>query len=172
MNEKFELMMPSGDKVEIDTDKLFNIDETNLTREYAKQAALYAYYGKLYNDADRAFMRAEASKDALYAELDIAYREELKDEKTTEGKIKSMVITDEQYTKSVNNVIYCQYRRNTLRTILDALKMRADMMISMGAHLRAEYDQTGMTMKYESSIDNMKKALRKDVTKDIEGSKV
>jgi len=161
MGRKIELIMPHSDKEIIDLDELFNIDETNLTKEYAKQASLYAYYGTLYNQADRSLMEHEAKKDSTYAELDLSYRDELKDEKTTEGRIKSMVLTDNGYKKELIRLEYATYRKNVLRTIMDALKMRADMMISMGAHLRAEYDQTGMNVRYDSSMDKAKEILHK-----------
>jgi len=161
MGRTFELNMPHGDKIDIDTDKLFDIDETNLTKEYAKQASLYAYYGTLYNEADRALMKSDAYKDSLYAELDLEYRKELQDEKATEGRIKSMVISDADYEKSVTQVTYCTYRKGVLKTIMDALKMRADMLVSMGAHLRAEYDQTGMVIRNTANIAEVREKLRK-----------
>jgi hypothetical protein len=40
--------------------------------------------------------------------------------------------------------------------------MRADMLISMGAHLRQEYDMTGMTIREQSmdkQLENVKKAI-------------
>lgn len=161
MARMIEVVMPGKEKKIIDLDELFDIDETNLTKEYAKQASTYAYYGTLYNIADRSVMEMDAKKDSTYAEIELAYRDELKEDKPTEGRIKSMVLTDEGYAEVLGKYAFAVYRKNTLKTIMDALKMRADMMISMGAHLRAEYDQTGMNMKYDSSVKDLREKLGK-----------
>jgi len=161
MARVIEVVMPGKEKKIIDLDELFDIDETNLTKEYAKQASTYAYHGTLYNIADRAVMEMDAKKESTYAELDLAYRDELKDEKTTEGRIRSMVLTDEGYAEVLEKYAFAVYRKNTLKTIMDALKMRADMMISMGAHLRSEYDQTGMNMKYDTTVRDLREKIGK-----------
>jgi len=161
MGRTIEIVMPGKEKILVDLDKLFDIDETNLTKEYAKQASTYAYYGSLYNIADKSVMEMDAKKDSTYAELDLAYRDELKDDKPTEGRIKSMVLTDEGYSEVLDKYSNAVHRRNTLRTLMDALKMRADMMISMGAHLRYEYDQTGMNIRYETSVKDLREKIGK-----------
>jgi hypothetical protein len=164
MGRVIEVMFPGDEKVIINLDELLEIHEENLISEYAKQASFYAYYGTLYNRADRSVMELDAKKESLYAEIELDYREEYKDEKTTEGKIKSLVLTDESYAKQLTKYNYAIYRKGIMRTLMDALKMRADMLVSMGAHLRAEYEQTGMNMKrdkfledFEASLDKIKK---------------
>jgi hypothetical protein len=70
-------------------------------------------------------------------------------------------LTDEGYAEVLEKYAFAVYRKNTLKTIMDALKMRADMMISMGAHLRSEYDQTGMNMKYDTTVRDLREKIGK-----------
>ena len=167
MAKVIEVIFPGKEKVLINIDELLEIHEENLVAEYAKQASLYAYHGTLYNRADKSVMELEAAKDSSYAELDLAYREDLKDEKTTETKIKSMVLTDKGYDEILGKLNYAIYRKGIMRTLMDALKMRADMLVSMGAHLRAEFEQTGMSLKADKWLKDFEESLDKIKNKQV-----
>ena len=136
-------------------DDIFNIDETNISKEFAQQASVYAFFATLAALAERKAADADFLKDQEYAQADQACREELDEGsiKYTEAVIKSMVLTDAGYTKRVKNHVIMEYDYKLLKAIAEALKQRADMLISLGAYLRHEMDQTSMNIK-RSQVDN------------------
>lgn len=144
---------------------LFNIDETDLTREYSRQASIYASIAVAAADAEREAALADLRVDQSYAEGDTYYRDELTAEgkKFTEATIKSMVMTDAEYIDACNALVDAKHRHRILRAAVDAAAQRADMLISMGAHLRAELSMTNMTLnekRYNDNVEQMKANLR------------
>lgn len=152
------------EEIIVDLEKIFSIDETNLTQEYAQQAALYGRFAYLLAKADYENSMASSYKDREYARCDLEAREYYDSQgmKSTEGLIKSKVLTMEDYEVSVDEADDAYGSYKVLRAIVDALKMKADMLVSLGAHLRAEYSQTGMNIReYDANIDKVKEALKK-----------
>ena len=71
---------------------------------------------------------------------------------------------DADYQKASDEQRDSAHNVAVLKAVVNALKMRADMLISMGAHLRQEYDMTGMTIREQSmdkQLENVKKAMNR-----------
>lgn len=155
-----------GDKLEIDIDDLFRINEDDLTSEFAKQASLYARFGVLAAKAEWGSSKSSAAKDQEYALADLHYRDSMEEEgkKYTEGLIRSLVLSDEVYSIAIEADNQANYAYRVMRAISSALEQRANMLISLGAFVRQEMSQTDMNIrhkKYDDAIEETKKRLRK-----------
>ena len=155
----------NGVKKVIDIGNLFDINEDNLTKEFATQASLYAYFATLQAEAERLQAKAEMKKDQEYAKSDEYWRAYLdkREKKYTEAVIKSNVIRDEDYDKANNALINITYDLNVIKAIVRALQMRAEMLISLGAHLRQEYSMTGMSVN--KAFDEATRAVKEKLSK-------
>lgn len=138
-------------------DDLFRIEEANLVTEYANQAATYAHFSTLVAQAEFEAAQAENLKDMEYAAADENWRKSLQEigEKFTEASVRSLVLQDAEYQKCVEKALETQRNFKVLRALARALEQRADMLVSMGAHLRAEMGMTGMSLKEKELQDNM-----------------
>lgn len=155
-------LVVGGEEVVIDLAELFTIDETNLSQELAKQAALYAYFAAIGAEAERGMLRASAKKEEEYSVCDEYYR--ATEKSYTEGSIKAKVGSDEDYLARVEEEIDAKYAYRVMRAISTALEQRSSMLISLGAYLRHEMDMTNMSIrerKYDSAVDEAKSTIRK-----------
>jgi hypothetical protein len=154
-----------GVQKSVDISELFDIDENNLTAEFAHQASLYAFFATIQADAERELAHTALEKEQEYASADEYHRRSLekKEQKYTEAVIRSLVMRDEDYEKAYNAYALAQQEVDILKAIVRALQMRAEMLISLGAQLRQEYSMTGMNVRdnaYKAAIDDAKKALK------------
>lgn len=144
---------------------LLEINESDLASEFAQQAALYGWVGHLTAEAEYRASVAKHKTEIEYASADdnIRFKADVHNEKITEAKVKAAIDLDEQYIEAKEDENRCWKEYKVLRSLSDALKMRADMLISMGAHLRAERDMTGMkinTDKWDKTVEELKNAIR------------
>lgn len=122
------------------------VNESNLSADYSGQAARVAYLGMKVAQAEAAWLEAKNYTQQLYAEIDLDLRQEFDDaqKKYTEAVIRNNVLLDDEYIEAeqAENKAYEQYK--ILRALVDALRDRTQMLISLGADLRQEYEATGM----------------------------
>jgi len=140
------------------------------------QAGLYAYFAVQMAYAEYSHAKAIAAKEQEYAAADEAYRDELAKEfavagkKLTEAVVKAAVIQDEDYQNVLSEEDVAKLNYRLLRTICNALEMRATMLQSVGAHLRHELDMDGMNIRdrhYQSTISDVKKAITNSKQKQV-----
>lgn len=143
-NKSTGLVIRHGD-VQINVGDLLNVDVDDLSNEYAQQASVYAWIANLVAEADYALSSAKHARELEYAQAYEYYRGELSASggKPTEATIGAAITMDDAYSSSRNRELECERTYKMLRALLDALKMRADMLVSLGAHLRAELNMTG-----------------------------
>lgn len=148
---------------------LLNIDSSNLSQEYATQAARYGFFATELAKLDRRVKQLELERDAEYANADLEYRKQLtiQGTKYTETTIRSMVLTDDGYCKAEESLRDSIQERDSIKALVKALEMRAEMLISLGAMMRQEYQMTGMTIKDEvqDNISKLKEQARARGTK-------
>jgi hypothetical protein len=164
--EGTKITFNDGTKVKtVNIADIFRIDDAELTKEFANQASLYAYFATLATKAEFDSSLIELGQDQEYAQADGAYREEFEKDgrKYTEAVIKSMILTDENYIKLSESALGAKYDYKLLKAICTALEQRANMLISMGAYMRHEMDQTAMNIKQramDGAADEVKSAIR------------
>jgi hypothetical protein len=153
-------------KKTFDIGKLFLIDEDNLTREFVQQAAFYAFFSVLIATAERNVAKRDLLKDQEYSAADESYRKELTDkaEKYTETVIKSMVLRDEDYQTTMEELESARYDLNLLKAITRAYEHKGNMLQSLGSHLRHEYSMMGMHVNEAEVVDAVK-AVKENITK-------
>lgn len=142
--------VPDGDKFKtFYLEDLFIIDETSLTKEFANQSALYAYFSALSARLEYNLSLISTAKEQSYAEADEYYRAKARhnDEKTTETQIKSQVIRDEEYSKYCDSEAEARRDYKIVQGILRALEQRANMLVSLGSQIRHEANMDGMYLK-------------------------
>lgn len=128
---------------------LLAIDPANLSEEYSQQAAIYGYIGTLCGQAESDYNNAKTQREALYADVEMTVRRALAAQpevKSTEGLVKSMVVTDAEYLDGVDLENRALGAWKKLRALTDALKQRGEMLVSLGATLRQEYTMTNLSM--------------------------
>ncbi len=128
-----------------------SIDATRINEEFTRLPGDVAYLSELYSQANRAHLVAKAEFEFLEAQRAIYHREVAQDtgRKATEGSIREAVVTDPEYQAGRLRVVEAEAEKQACRGRLDAVMAKKDMLVSLGATLRAElFGTTG------SSINN------------------
>lgn len=143
-------------EVEIDLDAVLEMGE-DISGEFSRQAANYAYIATLAAKAALLEMEANHQKDVSYAETykSVRKRLSLSGEKFTEAVITAEIESADEYRDAVSTQTFYKGQNLLMKALTRAMEMKADMLISKGAHLRAELSQTDM------HINTAKEALRK-----------
>lgn len=166
--EGLKITLADGTKQrEFSLKEIFDIDDSNLTKEFAGQSAMYAYFAAMQAKSDYGASQISFALEQEQAEADAAARMEMEKDgrKYTEAVIKGMISLDDECTKLNESLIGQKYETKLLKAICDALEMRANMLISMGSHIRHEMDQTGISIKerqFKDSLENVKKVTSKN----------
>jgi carboxypeptidase C (cathepsin A) len=162
------VMGPDGKRAAYNAIELLNVNGEALSEEYMQQAALYGHFAVLTSMAEDYRNRADFDKDVEYARTDSAVREAaaVNDQKMTEPQVKACITTDAEYIAKQAAYFEAEYQFKLLKAITDALKQRADMLISLGSQMRKEMDMTGMNIRsnevhdLDQSISDVKSIMR------------
>lgn len=121
-------------------DDLF-VNRTDLNNEFIRHPERFAFYATCYEIAANRENQYKVALDRLYASLDHEKRGELKVAgiKPTEKMVENSVITDDRYTAVQNEYIQAQRDAAVLKTAMQAMQHRRDMLIQLGSAARAEF---------------------------------
>lgn len=145
---KYEVDLGDGEaKVALDVDAMLYIGQ-DLSAEFTNQASTYAYVATLGAMAEAMWLESKKELERTYAEMDKDVRRDLitSGEKITEGKVKEEIKTRRGYHEALLEELDFREQHLIMQALVRAFDMRAQMLISLGAHLRAEAQQTGMTI--------------------------
>lgn len=117
--------------------QVVQIDPLLLKDEFAKLPGQLAHYNELFAQALRKYLRAERRRKETFARLYLEKRESA-EEKLSEGMIKAMVESDEEYEQACLHEIDTEVDKAKLWGICEAIRAKKDALISIGAHVRAE----------------------------------
>lgn len=141
-----------------------DIDIDDLTSSFMDQPGKFAWWAVLASQA-RAIARRrqnefENYKDyinkTLQSKLDQEVREmlEMDGEKITESKVEKMIFGHKEYKEAQEKLKDLKYQHieaeadaNLLESARYAMEQRKDMLISLGAHLRADGSNTELALK-------------------------
>lgn len=125
------------------------VDETNIGEAFATQSGRYFYAAALAGQAEALYNEAKNNCERVYADTELAYRDELATSgvKTTEAMIKAYVVGDKTYIKAQTDENNALRDWKIMKAFADGLRQRGEMLISLGAHMRAEMDMTNMNLK-------------------------
>jgi hypothetical protein len=161
---KIKVRMQTGGYKEFDVLDLFAINPDDLSAEMAKQAAIFGFFSVVAVAAEDVSNKASFTKDQEEASADLDTRASLNKDgvKFTEAAVKAMVATDVSYNKYCEMELKTRYDFKLLKAIVAALEQRASMLISLGAMMRSELDQTNMHIKERAlngAVDQAKATL-------------
>ena len=150
--------------IELDLDAIVPITD-DLTTEFKEQPSLYAYIAILAARAEALLLDAKSYKEELYAKTDKEVRKDLSlaGEKITEPRVKQEIQLCRGYVEAIEYEIEIHEQYLIMKALTRTMDMRAQMLISLGAHLRTEAEQTGMLINQtKKAIEDIRK-VRKPV---------
>lgn len=160
---KYEVEVGQGPVI-LDLDELLLIsDETS--EEFKRQPSLYAYVAMLAARAEAVWLDAKRQLEDAEATCSKKVRKLLSssDEKVTEEKVRVEIKLQKVYSDAVEYELAVHEQFLILRVLSNSMDMRAQMLISLGAQLRAEANQTGMLIKdTKVKLDAIKKRSKVD----------
>lgn len=163
-------------------DDLF-IDEDNINESFINQPALYAWWATVAAQAraiaDHTKLDVERQeeyiKKTLMGELDTKVRQELdmNGEKITESKVTNAIYASDEYKEATEELFTLKEKylndsetAITLEIARDAMNQRKDALISLGAQLRNESDNSDLSIRKQAAKDivagsKSRKAIKK-----------
>jgi len=153
----FDVELTINDKP-VNVREMLDVNQDDLSNEFAAQASRYAYVAVMAAQAEWAMNEA---KDAVKQEEATAFMEAKKlvgdNGKTiTDGQAEQMVKIDEVCVELHQKQNEAEYKFKVLQALAKSFEQRADMLQSLGAKARAEYDMTAMKM---SEIPSSRKTV-------------
>lgn len=156
--------------VSVFTDELANfeddlhIDGNDINQAYCDQPALYAYWATLATKAKNLYERKKFEvekqenyiKKTLIGELDSKVRMnlEMDGEKITESRVANCIYIDSEYVLAVDEynklkeeLLDLQSSLSVLEVARESMNQRKDMLISLGAQLRQESNNSEVYIK-------------------------
>jgi len=120
--------------------KCVRIDPLDLQAEYVRISADLAYWNDRYADALRSYLMSKVDLRVLEAQLEPITRQALIDTngKTTEAQVKAALEGDERIVDANRALVEAEVEKNRLYGTLDAIRSKKEMLVSLGAHVRAE----------------------------------
>lgn len=111
-----------------------------LNEEFVRVGADLAYWNEQFSRASRRFLHTKMALEQTEARLSIQIREALNGggARVTEAMIVSRVITDDVYTEVRLGHVEAEAEKVRLYGVLDAIRTKRDMLVSIGAQMRAE----------------------------------
>lgn len=162
----------------LDLNQELLIDIDNITQSYIDQPSKYAWWATLASRArakvDDLKLRVEIQEDflkkTLKGELDAKFRKqlELEGEKITEGKVENRIYSSEEYNAEKEKLF--EIRAHLLKATEDAVALeiardsfnqRKDMLISLGAQLRSDFENNSDLSINKKQVSDMYRNKRK-----------
>lgn len=119
-----------------------DIDPLRINDEYIRIPGDLAYWNQQYADALRVFLQAKVDLGTIRAKLQPAIRQALlvAGGKTTESQVEAAIDSNQTYIDAQNALIDAEVAKNEQYGKLDAIRSKKEMLVSLGAQLRAELE--------------------------------
>ncbi|MEM1660828.1 MAG: hypothetical protein QXR17_06800 [Candidatus Bathyarchaeia archaeon] len=119
-----------------------NINEEQIKEELLTHSKKYAWIVVLYEKAKIKRERLQFSVDVKYAELYRKYRES-SNGKLTEKHIESIIYTDEDYKRLVEELMRAKEEELLLKALVSAGEHKKDMLVSYVSLVKEEMKSLG-----------------------------
>jgi hypothetical protein len=118
-----------------------------IQEEFVRVPADLAYWGEQYSVAVSDHLHAKNARETTHARLMVEKRAaaQVTGGKLTVGDLEAAVATDPTYQEVVVAEIEAEARKAAMRTRVDAVHAKKEMLISLGAQLRAEMGADPLT---------------------------
>lgn len=114
-----------------------SIDRRQLGGEFIELSGHLAYWGDRYADAQVAKLRAEMGAKKLRRRIYLQLRS-VKEKGDTETSLDARVETDPMVDEADELVLLRTAASLKLRSLVESIRTKGDMLVSLGAHQRAE----------------------------------
>lgn len=145
------------DGMEVTMRELFEVFADDLSSEYAKQAPRLAWLGVLEARAEANFVAAKNAREREYAKAQRYYRTPGKtpnDIKVTDAAVDALCKTDIGYVEALDKEADALEYHKIVKALSYAMRQRGDMLVSLGATQRSEFDSTAM------HVNRLRRTLR------------
>jgi hypothetical protein len=131
-----------------------NIDKTDLDEEIVKQPALYSYYAERQAEADQKVKDQKLALEVFEAALDRQIRDKAlaKREKLTEQQVVMRMKNSDAWINHRKKVNELTAQADQIKGIVEAMRQKKDMLITISANARQELNSTGMKINKEIPI--------------------
>ena len=118
------------------------IEPLQIAEEYVRMPGDLAYWNGQYADAQEGYLRAKLRREEGEARTRLRVRgeAELEGKRVTESHVDALVSTDPDYLAVSEQEIAAEVLKVKVIGVVDAIRAKRDMLISLGAHLRMEQD--------------------------------
>lgn len=130
----------NGEKIVADLAELMEI--TDVSRDMDRIAALMSYWGSVWAAAEA----EKISVDSYYRQWRARYGMKIveKEPKQAEWKVRQQLEASDDFEKIKKGISLAAQNVTTSKGIYEALRIKANMLQSKGAMMRAELDATSM----------------------------
>ena len=121
-----------------------SIDQFAIQEEYALVPADMAFWSDQHADTYRAWQLCKLEREKEWGSAQLRARQKLGargGKAPTVGEVEAEALQDAPYTELRRQEIYLETETKRLQGLLEALRTKREMLISLGAHLRQEYWQ-------------------------------
>ena len=121
--------------------KAVDIEPLAIQEEYVRLPADLAYWNQKYSEAYSSWLGQKLHRKRMVAMLTLEHRERLLSldgKKATVDAIRASVEDDERLMRVEEMEIALEVEKIRLWGVLDAVRAKREMLVSLGAHIRAE----------------------------------
>lgn len=120
-----------------------HINDDDINNEFKRTSADIAFWSKKYADAVKESITAEINRKQVWSAKWIATKEMLvaTGSRATIEDIKSNLETDNSVREARAREITAEFEKERIKGIMEAIRTKREMLISLGAHLRQEMQQ-------------------------------
>lgn len=126
-----------------------SINRSDLNGEFMRLSSDMAYWNEIHSQSVRAYHEAKLACEISIAELGLNVRDGLERDatvkKVTEGLVESTMKSDPRYREALGAKYDAEHEKTRVMGIVDAIRAKRDMLISLGAMVRTE-------MKHDPTI--------------------
>lgn len=132
------------------------IEPLAMQEEFVRMPADLAYWNAKLADVDKRFLLAKAQSEHSWAKLWLTTREKLllSDGKATEKLIENTALADPEWQKAHLALVEVEAERSSIKGTVDAIRAKKEMLISLGATIRAEMDGDPMVRREHRMAHN------------------
>lgn len=128
------------------------IDPLNISNEFTRVAAELAYWNEKYAEALRMSLHAKIQRERMHASLYFEKRKQFEaaGTKVTEAGLEAAIEVDPRYANLRDEEADANGEYARLRGVSEAVKTKKDMLVSLGAQVRAEMDDPVIRQQHRS----------------------
>jgi hypothetical protein len=134
------------------------INKGDLNSEFAEHSHVFAFYATAYELAKAHQEHCKVLLDRAYAQADVNIRNAAKgaEMKMTEKMVENMVLLQQPYQDAQTAYMDACLNAGLLKASVSTMEAKKDMLISLGAMMRAEGDST---ISINKKMENAKKIM-------------